>query len=810
MEVTGAEDEDSAAVAGTEDLARLSWTRIERGVQLFASNRNEPRSRRPTDIALVMLSFTSLVLVAALSHIGANIDQQVSELLASFPNLFDALWLLLLWTPVAWTAVLLVASVVRLRFSLTRDLVAAAITSLVLALVTANLATDVGWRGLRDLTSTHGPPSFPPVLVVLTVAAISTASPHLSRPWRYFGRWIVFGQLTAVLFLGMSLISGGMAAIALGLLASALVHLVVGSPGGRPTTSRILAALRELGIEARELEPVPVAVQGVVRFVGRDDHGPLAIKVYGRDAWDGQLLTSLWRAAWYRGSYRTARLSRAELVEHEGFMTLLADRAGLRVPVLVRAGSAGGGDALVVVRPEGEPLEEPLPVVDEAGVASLWQELGTLHRAGLAFRWLDLDRSALRPDGSLGLADFSAASLIQAPADLLGDLAQALALSALLLGEDEAAGLCRRTVGDEGFLEVLPYVQEAAMPPAVLAALRHRKIDLDGVRARMSEAVGAPEQPLEKLRRVTVGSLVNLGLVVIAAITLVGLLGQLDLATFWDELSHASWWWLAFALLLAQLPRVPSAISTMGSLEAPLPLGPLTALQFAICYVNLAIPSTAARVAVNVRFFERLGIKPTTAVSAGAIDSVSGFVVQIALFLTLFGLADVHLGLSDNLEDLSGALTLVLIVVGVAVVSGIVALLIPSVRRRIVTVVREAGTALRVLRQPRKLVQLFGGNLAAQVLFGVALSTCVYAFGEQVPLGEILLINTVVSLFAGLLPVPGGIGVSEAGLTYGLTAAGLSVETAAAAALAYRFTSFYLPPLWGFGCYRWLVKRRYL
>ena len=57
-------------------------------------------------------------------------------------------------------------------------------------------------------------------------------------------------------------------------------------------------------------------------------------------------------------------------------------------------------------------------------------------------------------------------------------------------------------------------------------------------------------------------------------------------------LRDANWWWLAFALVLAQLPRIPAAVSTMGSIEQPLPLGPLTALQFAICFVNLAIPST--------------------------------------------------------------------------------------------------------------------------------------------------------------------------------------------------------------------------
>jgi uncharacterized protein (TIRG00374 family) len=94
--------------------------------------------------------------------------------------------------------------------------------------------------------------------------------------------------------------------------------------------------------------------------------------------------------------------------------------------------------------------------------------------------------------------------------------------------------------------------------------------------------------------------------------------------------------------------------------------------------------------------------------------------------------------------------------------------------------------------------------------FGVALAACCLAFDAQVPLTELVLINTVVSLFAGLLPIPGGIGVSEAGLTIGLQAAGLPAETAFAVALSYRLISFYLPPVWGWFCYRWLIKQRYL
>jgi len=356
----------------------------------------------------------------------------------------------------------------------------------------------------------------------------------------------------------------------------------------------------------------------------------------------------------------------------------------------------------------------------------------------------------------------------------------------------------------------LPFLQEAAMPPLVRAEYHRRKVELDKVRTRLATTLEVDEQPLVKLRRVTWVSLLNAALLAFAAVALIGLLGDLDLESFVDSLRDANWWWLALALVLAQIPRIPAAVSTMGALERPLPLGPLTTLQFAISYVNLAVPSTAARVAVNIRFFQRFGVDATTATTAGAIDSVSGFIVQIFLFLLVFFWSDVDFGLSFDTAELEGLATIALIVIAAVVVLAVLVLVVPSWRRRVSELWHKVRVATAVLRSPTKLLQLFGGNLLSQVLFAVALGACVKAFGEDLPLSSLVLINTVVSLFAGLLPVPGGMGVSEAGLTLGLTSAGLPSEIAFAAALAYRFASFYLPPIWGYFCYDWLVKRRFL
>ena len=75
---------------------------------------------------------------------------------------------------------------------------------------------------------------------------------------------------------------------------------------------------------------------------------------------------------------------------------------------------------------------------------------------------------------------------------------------------------------------------------------------------------------------------------------------------------------------------------------------------------------------------------------------------------------------------------------------------------------------------------------------------------------ELLLINLSVSLFASLIPVPGGIGVTEGALMVGLTSAGMGQEAAFASVITYRLSTFYLPPIWGWFALQWLRRHSYL
>jgi uncharacterized membrane protein YbhN (UPF0104 family) len=780
------------------------------GVQFFAAGREDPRARRTVDGLRAAAWLLLLAVACVLAVIAEDLDRQLGALARDFPGVLDTMWRVGFWGAAGWVVVLIVVSLVQDRALIAGEALIAALVALGGAAIASEIVTDQGGRVFGHVVDTNGPPVFPHGAIAVTCAVLAVTAPYLTLPLRRFGRVLIVLQLVGSLFLGATLASGAVAAVAIGLLAGTLLHLVFGSPGGFPTLTRVRDALDGLGIEVDDLHAVALSREGIAFLEGRDGSGALQVKVYGRDAWEGEFVANAWRSAWYRDGKRMARGGRLEYVEHEGFVTVLARQAGALAPEVITAGMADNGDALIVTRLDGSPLAESSEPLRPKQLTDLWAQLQILHDAGLAHHRVDLDRVDLYEGGAVGFGDLASASVQARVEDRLEDRAQVLALGLVFSAEEPAVDAARTALGDSGVVELLPYLQEAAMPPRVRSAHRRQHIDLDGVRKRVAQALTAPDTELASIRRVTWKSLLSLVFFAIAGYTVIGMLSNVDLGSFVDALDDANWWWLAAALLIGQTPRVANGVSTMGSTVEELPLGPTTLLQFALCYLSLAIPSSAGRIAVTTRFYQRFGLTPAAAVSASVIDSGSEIIIQAVLFVLVFFISDADLGLSLKQDQLNGIATTALIVIVVLVVALAVAMMIPPARSWVGRQLRDARQALAVLRTPRKLLQLYGGNLAAQLLFAVTLAASARAFGYELPLSDVILVNTAVTLFAGLLPVPGGVGVMEAGLTLGLTRIGIPSTVAFPIALAYRFVVFYLPPIWGFVSFKWLTKHRYL
>ena len=814
-------------MASNESMTEAMASRIRRGLRLFSSSGDQPRARRATDVVLVTISFVGIVFVGLIAVPEPGFSRAITSFFTALPTAMDGMWQIFGDLPALWALVVLVVAFARGRAKVGRDMVFAIAVGVVLWLVLGRVVTGA-WPEMRALIGDVAPPAvFPPARLGVPAALLITASPHLVRPARRFGYLVIVLGSIATVALGASSSLGVAASLLSAAGAAAIVHLAVGSSAGRPSLDDVRFALADMKIDITELGVADRQDAGNFAVAARAaDGGELIVKLYGRDAYDAALVSTVWRTIWLRQPGSPVGLGRLRQVEHEALMTLLAAQAGIATDSVVTAGATATDDALLVLRRTGTPLVPPDrfrdvdvapdPIFADADARSrlreLWQLLTTLHDNGLVHGVLD-EEHLIVDDGRLGLVQFRAAAVAPTPAQLRSDDAQLFVTSIGLVGLELALeGLLeQRTV--EEIEDLLSYLQPTALTADQRRMMKVLDIDLDDLRSDVAAAAGVEAPPLIQMRRFTFGTVMKVALPALAVVMLLSALAGFDFEEFLDSLRDAAWWLVLIGFVVAQLPRVAQAVSTLGAAPVPLPLGPVYALQLAISYVNLAIPTAAARIAVNVRFFQRQGLPATTAVATGALDGVSGFIVQAMLLgsLLLFG------GMSLDVDVAGPASAAIRIAWMVAVVLAIVIvviLVIPRLRRYVLGGVRktvsEAVAVLRGLRSLRRLVMLFGGNLVAELLFALALGVFVQAFGYSLALHELLFINMAVSLLAGLLPVPGGVGVTEGGLIFGLTSFGVPQEVAFAAVILYRISTFYTPPIWGFFSLRWLERNRFL
>jgi hypothetical protein len=346
-----------------------------------------------------------------------------------------------------------------------------------------------------------------------------------------------------------------------------------------------------------------------------------------------------------------------------------------------------------------------------------------------------------------------------------------LTITAHLVGSERALAAAQRSLGPGGLSELLPLIESAALAPAARRALKDHKHLFKELREQGAALSGEEVPKLTELRRVSPGS------IVMAAATFVGfylIVNQFTGIDLWGTLQTAQWEWVVAAALLSPLPQFTGAISVMGAVSAPLPYGPVVVEQFANNFTGL-IGGTLANTALVIRFFQKQGLTVAVAASSGVLNSMAAGTIQVVL--TVVGL--LITGSSFDASSLGAGSDVLRLIVIAAIVIAIAAM-------------------------------LFGGNLASQVLFAIILDCSLHAYGYSLPLLQLIVINSLASVLGGMAPVPGGMGVVEAGLIGGLTAAGIPQEVAVATTFTHRLFTAYLPPVYGWFALGWLRRNDYI
>jgi glycosyltransferase 2 family protein len=782
---------------------RGSWR-----LELLTAAEAGRRNRRLLDVSILAAGGLLVGLAAVVASSSPQTNEDVAEALTTVLGWAGALWRTAFLGALLLALVIAVDVPLRRRWALARDLVAALVVVVVVASVLGR-AVESDWFPVEGhLLSQWG---FPEPRLAGAAAVVAVTGAELVRPVRLLGTWLVGLAALGAVALDAALPAGVLAGLALGLGAAALVRLAFGSAAAVPPTESVRLGLAALGVEVKDLKLSAHQRMGASEYEGHDSRDrSVKTRVLGRDAQDTQRLARRWRLLAYRDPPRSAPVGRLEQVEHEALATVMAARAGVRVADVVIAALDPDGNAVLVTRePRLQPLEEMAPdQVDDKILRDLWEQVARLRGAGIAHGRLNCANVVVgdRPI----LLGFSAATLGAPESALDIDVAELLVACTVLVGPDRALDAAVRGVGAEAVADALPYLQRAALTPHVRELARGHEVALKDLRAAAAAATGKELPKIAPLRRIRIRDVLSTVLVGVAAYLLITQLAEIGFGTIADALREANLAWVVLALILAQLALVTSGMSLRGAVATPLPLLPCVVLQSAKKFISLTVPGSAGPIALNVRFLQRMGAPTGEAVAAGAIDNLSETFVELVLVLSLLPFVDFDIDTSQVGSGLpSGGLVAVVLLVLIAIVA--LVLVVPSLRAKVVPSLRQGLSSLWLVARTRsKRIELFGGNLATEVFFALTLGAVCHAYGVDLRLVELLVINMAASALAGLIPVPGGVGSAEAALTAGLVAVGVDESTAFAIALTHRVCTSYLPPIWGYFALQWLGRKGYL
>jgi len=328
----------------------------------------------------------------------------------------------------------------------------------------------------------------------VAVAIATLIVPYLGRRARWVAVVVAAVVCVSRLYVGVHLPLDVVGGAALGWAAGSLVHLLLGAPGGRPSPERAAKALAEQGLEVTEVTPLGGRdARRSARFqaVGADGQRLFA-KLIPRERRDEDLLYRLWRMLVRRRAEPGRRGSGPPLVqvEREAYLGLLAGAAGVRTPRVVLAGPYGNGSGLLVQRMiPGRSLEDAGPTdVGDATLAAAWQEVATLHRAGMAHGDLGRHSVVVDEDGRPWLVDFDHASAVAPERLRQADLVELLVSLAACVGPVRAVAGAVEALGREPLAAAL-----AAVTPAALTQTTREELgDAPGLWDRLARRVAAP------------------------------------------------------------------------------------------------------------------------------------------------------------------------------------------------------------------------------------------------------------------------------------------------------------------------------
>jgi uncharacterized membrane protein YbhN (UPF0104 family) len=274
-------------------------------------------------------------------------------------------------------------------------------------------------------------------------------------------------------------------------------------------------------------------------------------------------------------------------------------------------------------------------------------------------------------------------------------------------------------------------------------------------------------------------------------------------------------------IVICAFHYLAAALALRSAADLKLPLLRVTQVQLAAAAANRITPAGLGGAAINVRFLQRAGHSLRKSVAAVAILSGLGAFADLLVFAILV-LAGRWVGISGGSHELAALLAKIrgpgvtvwrlpllvrmALVVFIALGAG---LAIARSRRRckagraaegLTEASQSPWSMLRELvRQPRRLTVLLGASASTTLLLaaGFAFTAQLAPVPATVSFGSLLAGYLIGGAISAAVPVPAGVGATEAALVGVLVAGHMPLASAVSSVLLFRVVTFWAPALVG-------------
>ncbi len=772
--------------------------------------------RHPADVVRLAISAGVVLLCLAIARTpGVNpVELAIFNEVQQLPQWLQGVLRVVGWAG-SWPGIVVTAGIAlyvgRIRMGVA--LTSAAALGWVLAWVIAWLVGPRPLSSSEVATMLHQPGSagfaFPSPETAVAAALVTVAAPYLRRGPARLGWLAVVLVGAAGDVIGNHLPLGIFAGAVLGWGCGTLFHLVLGAPGRRTTEAGLVLVLERAGVHVKSVSPVARTWLHPLEYeVVTTDGEPLRMKIVRR----------LHRVA--GPTYRLRRLlaslevefeprlstTRHE-VEHEAYVNLLAQRAGIgTVPVLLAGEFEHGPPFLIMRHVPGRRLSTLASrEVDDELLDGIWADVRALAEAQISHHDLRADTILVDAEGQPRITDFTFSRVGGPSAGRPQDFADVLVSLASVVGVTRAVDSAQRTLDEEDLERVLPCLQPLALRRRMRRQLEDERTLLADLRERLADQLGCEvPQFRSPVRATTVAIMLAVGLAIYLLLPQVASLPQVL-----TLLKDAHWIWLGVAIAMGVLSIVAASVSLIGSSPTPLPFWRTTAVQLAATFTGRTTAAGIGFYAINIVYLERLGLRRSRAVAVLFLNrAVHGLVTGI---LTLLGVLAIGAAAPIGSLAVPSEWVIIVVLVLIAIVAGVLAS--PWGRRRLL---RPALRGLRelvrellpTLRHPVLATELLVGSVAFLVFQALGLAATLRAFTPDFSVVAVMSVYIVGATLGQLAPTPGGLGTVEAAMVAGLTAIGIQSGEAVAAVLASRLLTFWLPILPGLVAFRLLQHHR--